>query len=391
MKPQAFQQPLRVLHLMSTYRWTGVAEPAVSLAKWVTQFGHDAWVAGIWGRSFEEEARARGVRLAKEIPLSLDYNPFRQAKLIEALREFCEAHHIDIVHAHLPHDHWIAALAFRWRHRTGPLVVRTYHRYENPRRDPLHRWLFEQATEGVITVSSAQQELLRRAYPGARLEVIFGGVDPERFRFNPEGRARVRADMGEKPGAMVAGLVAHLGYNRGIHWLLAAAPKVVEALPNATIWIVGQGELKEFLRNELRHPKYRRRVLLAGYRTDDLPHTYAAIDVGLLLGLGSEGSARAVLEAMATERPVIAVRKGALIDTISHGVDGFLVEEGDVVGLEQALLHLLGDPALARQMGRAAREKIVTSFTEETRARRTLEFYSQLLAVPRPTSAAIAS
>lgn len=381
MNERPFQPPLRILHLMSTYRWTGVAEPAVSLASWHARMGQETWVAGIWGRSFEEEAHRRGVRLAREIPLALDYNPVAQWKMIRAIRDFCVAQRIDVVHCHLPHDHWLAALALHGLRHPRPKLVRTMHRYESPRRDPLHRWLIAKLTDAVITVSSAQGALLRACYPAAaaRVWVIFGGVDPHRYRFDPAGRESVRADMGEKPHAVVAGLVAHLGFNRGIQWLLAAAPAVVERLPQAVIWIVGQGELKDFLRRELCRPIYRRRVLLAGYRTDDLPALYSAIDVGLLLGLGSEGSARAALETMATSRPVIAVRKGSLIDTITDGVDGWLVEENDVGGLTNALMTLLSDPARIRLMGEKARAKILTQFTEERRARETLQLYRCVL------------
>jgi glycosyltransferase involved in cell wall biosynthesis len=364
---------------MSTYRWTGVAEPAVSLAYWQQRMGCETWVGGILGRSFEEVASSRGVRLAREIPLSLDYSPRTQWQLLLKLREFCLTRRIDIIHTHLPHDHWVAAIAMRGIRQRRPLVIRTYHRYERLRRDLFHQWLFSKATAAVITVSSPQRELLRQAYRGVPIELIFGGVDPDRFCFNPEGRRRVRADMGEKPDAMVAGLVAHLGYNRGIQWLLAAAPSALDAVPNAVIWIVGQGELRDFLRQELRKPRYRRRVVLAGYRTDDLPDTYSAMDAGLLLGLGSEGSARAALETMATSRPVIAVRKGALIDTITHGVDGLLVEENDVDGLSRALIEVLGQPQRAAQMGEAARKKIVSQFTERHRAERTLQLYRKLL------------
>jgi glycosyltransferase involved in cell wall biosynthesis len=382
MESHAFQQPLRVLHLLSTYRWTGVAEPAVSLAVWHQRAGHETFVAGVGGRSFEESARERGARIATEIPLTLEYNPLRQWQLVRAIERFIRQHAIDVVHAHLPHDHWLAALAIRRVQDTPPVLVRTFHRYVAPRRDPAHRWLFERATDAIVTVSSAQGDMLRHAYPrvGGRIHVIHGGVDPQRFRFDPAARLRVRADMGEKPDAMVAGLVAHLGYNRGIQWLLAAAPTVVGTLDHATIWIVGQGELKNYLRRELKKEQYRRRVLLAGYRTDDLADTYSAMDVGLLLGLGSEGSARAALEAMATERPVVAVRKGALIDTITPGVDGWLVPENDVPALAAALIEALSDAERAKRMGQAAREKILSDFTEEHRARKTLELYEQLVA-----------
>ena len=381
MEQTRFQRPLRILHLMSTWRWTGVAEPALSVALWHQKWGHKTWVAGIWGRSFEEQAQARGANLAREIPLSRDYNPFRQWALIGAIVKFCADHQIDIIHAHLPHDHWLAVLALLKIKTKSVRMVRTFHRYEKPRMDPAHRWLYERKTDALITVSRAQGEMLQECFPRAkaRIHVVHGGVDPEVFRYDDAGRREVRADMGERLDARVAGLVAHLGYNRGIQWLLAAAPSVVEAVPNATIWIVGDGEMRQFLRKELRKPCYRRRVLLAGYRSNDLPQVYSALDVGLLLGLGSEGTARAALETMATGRPVIAVRKGALIDTITHGEDGLLIEENDVPALQKALIDLLSNPLLAQKMGEKAREKIISSFTEEVRARRTLDLYFSLL------------
>ncbi|GIX45093.1 MAG: hypothetical protein KatS3mg130_1501 [Candidatus Sumerlaea sp.] len=378
---RASTEPLRILHLLATSRWTGVAEPAVSTAQLQQARGHTVWVAGIWGRSFEQVVEARRVPRATGFELRYDYRPWVQLETIRGLCEFIKREQVDVVHCHLIHDHWIAALALRRLGPTRPLLVRTVHRYESMRRDPAHAWLFQRATDLIITVSQEQKRIIENAYPRLcdEVEVIYGGVNPNRFRPDLPGAALVRADMGEPPDARVAGLVAHLGYNRGHRWLLRVAPRVVATVPNSTIWIVGQGELKSFLRHELRKPQYRGRVLLTGYRTDDLPETYAAMDVGLLLGIGSEGSARAALEAMATARPVIAVRKGALVDTISHGADGLLVPEDDDAALESALIRLLGNPEEARRMGEAARRKVLERFTEDIRAERTLEAYRRAL------------
>src|SRR5690606_33655320 len=99
----------------------------------------------------------------------------------------------------------------------------------------------------------------------------------------------------------------------------------------------------------------------------------------LLLGLGSEGSARAVLEAMSTECAVIAVRKGALIDTITDGVNGLLVEENNVEQLSAGLIRLLGNLEEARRLGRTARQTILEKFTERRREEETWEAYTELL------------
>ena len=72
-----------------------------------------------------------------------------------------------------------------------------------------------------------------------------------------------------------------------------------------------------------------------------------AIAVSELLGL-------TVLEAMASGTPVIASRIGGLREVVDDGVTGFLVEPGDVGALRARLAQVLGDPALAARLGRAA-------------------------------------
>ena len=183
--------------------------------------------------------------------------------------------------------------------------------------------------------------------------------------------------MGEKPDAVVGGIVAHLGYNRGHRWLLKAAPAALEQARNGVIWIVGKGEMKKELRRACHDPKFQNRLVMAGYRSSDLPETYSAMDFAMLLGLGSEGSARATLEAMATGRPVIGINKGALKDTITHGVDGFLVDEDDVGALTDCLTKLLTSPELCQRMGAAAREKILAKFTEARRHEVTTQAYDR--------------
>jgi len=375
----ASDQP-RILHLVSNSRWTGVAEPATSLASEQMAAGWQVWMACIWGRSMDEQLRKRGFHLATDLRIPRRINPLATLRDVRHLREFLIHNKIQVVHCHQLHEHWLAALALRgWKGSDRPLLVRTVHRYEPMRKDPWHTWLFARATELLITVSTEQSDLIRAAYPNARanVEVIFGGIDPDRFSPNPAGARQVRADMGESADAIVGGIVAHLGYNRGHRWLLKALPAALTQAPNGVVWIVGRGELRRELRQVCKDPKFFNRLVMAGYRSDDLPETYSAMDFSMLLGLGSEGSARAALEAMACAKPVIAVDRGALNDTISNGVDGFLVAENDVAGLTECLVKLLTNRELCQRMGTAAREKVLAKFTEHRRFEVTSEAYAR--------------
>lgn len=368
----------RILHLVSNSRWTGVAEPAASLAAHQQADGWQVWMACIWGRSMHEELLKRGFQLALDLRIPRRINPLATLADVRRIRQFLQANNIEVVHTHQLHEHWLAALALRgWQGPNRPLLVRTVHRYETMRRDPWHKWLFAKATDLIITVSTEQKELIAASYPGARanIDVVFGGVDPQRFTPEGDGAPGIRADMGEKPGAVVGGIVAHLGYNRGHRWLLKSAVPALQQAARGVLWIVGKGEMRKELRRECLNPIYHNRLVMAGYRSRDLPETYRAMDFALLLGLGSEGSARAALEAMASGRPVIGVRKGALIDTINSGIDGFLVDENDVPGLTDCLTRLMNDPQLCQRLGAAARRKILEQFTEEKRHTETISAY----------------
>jgi len=375
----ASDQP-RILHLVSNSRWTGVAEPATSLASQQMAAGWQVWMACIWGRSMDEQLRRRGFHLATDLRIPRRVNPIATLRDVRRLRRFLIHHQIQVVHCHQLHEHWLTALALRgWKGSNRPLLVRTVHRYEPMRKDPWHTWLFARATDLLITVSTEQSDLIRSAYPNVRanVEVIFGGIDPQRFSPDPAGARQVRADMGENAEAIVGGIVAHLGYNRGHRWLLKALPTALSQAPDGVVWIVGRGELRRELRQVCKDPKFFNRLVMAGYRSDDLPETYSAMDFSMLLGLGSEGSARAALEAMACGKPVIAVNRGALKDTITSGVDGFLVEENDVAALTAYLVKLLSNRELCERMGAAAREKVLARFTELRRFEVTTEAYAR--------------
>jgi glycosyltransferase involved in cell wall biosynthesis len=91
-----------------------------------------------------------------------------------------------------------------------------------------------------------------------------------------------------------------------------------------------------------------------------------------------------VLEAMASETPVVASRTGGLPEVVRDGETGFLVEPGNVEELGDRIDRLLRDPALARRMGRTAREVVLDQFTWDRTAQRCLAAYNELTASSTP-------
>jgi len=106
-----------------------------------------------------------------------------------------------------------------------------------------------------------------------------------------------------------------------------------------------------------------RHCLFLGYQEDVAPY-YAAFDA-LVLPSRNEGTPVSAIEALAAGRPVVANRVGGVPDVVRDGVDGFLVEPGDVGELAERLALLARDRELREQMGAAGRERVVSRYSVE--------------------------
>lgn len=376
------QRPLNILHFISSGRWTGAAEPAAALARQQIRNGHQVAFAGIGGTSLERMVGAFDVPFLPGFAFERRPSPglFRQdmQRLAARIAE-CKP---DIVHCHLPHDHWLAALTLRRRRRMAkaPAIVRTMHRYAPPRRDLLHRWLVGKGSEMVITVSDeARRGMIERVgLPAPKVAWVRGAVDLERFR--PDlSRDHIRQIAGAPKDARIAGQIARMQPHRGHHWFLDTIETVVREVPEAFYLIAGRGEIKMEIKNRISaHPlsKHMRRL---GYRKDDLPETYAGLDVSVLLQPGSDGTCRAMLEAMACARPVIGTALGAIRDTITPGETGWLVEPDDRNSLALALIEALAHPERTAEMGQAARRWVEEHHSYQRQYEKVMDVYQQAI------------
>jgi glycosyltransferase involved in cell wall biosynthesis len=89
---------------------------------------------------------------------------------------------------------------------------------------------------------------------------------------------------------------------------------------------------------------------------------YARSSIVVVPSLWQEPFGLVLLEAMASRKPVVAYRSGAVPEIVADGETGFVVEKGNVEQLAQRVLDLLKDPGLAGKMGEAGRQRVVREF-----------------------------
>ncbi|BDG08152.1 glycosyltransferase family 4 protein [Anaeromyxobacter paludicola] len=370
---------MRILELLSSPYWTGPAEPMASVARELVRRGHEVQLA-VEGRrqgDLRDRLRGLGLDVREGLTLSTRSGPLATWRDVRALRR--AAREYDVLHAHFSHDHALALLAGAGtgRHR----VVRTVHSSRSLSRRPLQR-LAHRRSDGLVAVCPAHGRELVEGFglPPERVLVTRGAVDGARFA--PDG-PDLRAELGLAPGQPVAGIVARVKPDRRHGELVEAFRGVVERLPEARLLVVGRGEGLAAVRARVAALGLERAVIFAGYRTGaELPAAYRTFDVNVLLAEGNDGTCRALLEGMACGRPGIAYRFGAPEDAILDGGTGLLAPDGDLPALTAALTALLSDPARARALGRAARARMTTLFTEEARGAAVEAFLRRILSLP---------
>jgi glycosyltransferase involved in cell wall biosynthesis len=212
--------------------------------------------------------------------------------------------------------------------------------------------------------------------PAERTRVIYGGADPERFA--------------PRKGASRRGIlyVGRLTPHKGVDRLLRALPE------GAHLTVVGSGGHDRHL-PEREYPALLRRlaagraVTFAGPVPDaGLPTLLRNAEVLVIPSVHhtcygrhveiSELLSLTAIEAMASGTPIVASRIGGIPEVVRDGETGFLVDPGDVKGLNGRLSELLGNPRLARRLGRGGRELVLERFTWEACADRCLAAYGEL-------------
>jgi glycosyltransferase involved in cell wall biosynthesis len=272
-------------------------------------------------------------------------------------------------------------------------------------------WLRQFATETserrmhkvdlMIGVSDYITEGTRIRFPAiaARCHTVYNGVDTVRFCPSPP--------QNEGPQRLL--FLARVSPEKGVHVLIKAFKILAQSRPTLQLDIVGRAgilpyiylapdpddraiaSLEPFYGNRLSE-MVRRQLILKGHGyLDDLvadaagdgrivfhgviPHAetidlYSQATVMLIPSVWNEPSPLPAYEAAACGLPIVSTRSGGIPEIVEHGRTGLLVARGDAEELALAISEVIDDPALARAMGVAGRQRVLERFTWEASARR---------------------
>lgn len=359
----------------------GVVNHILALDKQFTMMGHDVRVIApashgvpTIGDRFIPIGRPRPIPASGSIcriTLSLWLAP--RIKKVLAREKF------DIIHLHEPFMPMLCSALLRFSETAN---VGTFHAYHG---SPGYNFgwpisaiiLYRRRRKlmGKIAVSRPAMNFASKHVPG-HYDIIPNGVDLEHFTPDVAPIERFR------DGKINILFVGRLEKRKGLDHLLKAYRQVKAEVPESRLIVVGPGT-----RLRKKYEKHVRRsglkdVVFVGYTSyDELPRYYKTADIFCTPATGRESFGIVLLEAMAVGTPVVATNIDGYAGVMTQGKEGLMVPPKDDTELARALLSLMSDEPLRRQMG-ARGMATAQQYDWKKIARQVFELYIKVLSEP---------
>jgi glycosyltransferase involved in cell wall biosynthesis len=273
---------------------------------------------------------------------------------VQTAIEACHLCDVDVIHAHMPKSHVLAAIASGLVHRP---VVATIHGMHLT----AHELGVALACKSHLITNCQETyiQALALGIPEERVNLFPNGVDTKRFSLEKSGED-LRKVIGIPSTTVLIGFVGRLEFEKGPDLFLSAAGHIHQQRTDVQFAIVGAGSMNKELKDMALKLKLQQHLHFLEWSTE-LPEIYAAFDL-IAHTSRSDGTSLVVLEAMSSGKPVIGMAVGGVRDIIENEHTGVLINREDWKHMGNEAIKLLDQPRLLNEMGKAGRIRVEEHF-----------------------------
>ena len=314
--------------------------------------------------------------------------PWRDLQALMALYRLFRRRRFELVHSVSPKAGLLAMLAGRLARVpvrihtfTGQVWV-TRRGYARGWLKLMDRLIAVFATHVLIDSPTQREFLLAQRVVSAEKSRVLGkgsvsGVDASRFRPDPQARAAVRQKLGYRDGDVVFLFLGRLNRDKGVIDLAQAFARIAATAQNARLLVIGPDEdgIQSLMQASLANAAAQARYVPYTDRPEDY---MAAADVFCLPSY-REGFGTTIIEAAAAGIPAIGSRIYGITDAIDDGTTGLLFDPGDIGQLADAMLRLVSNELLRREMGERARARALRDFPAGAITAELMRFYASAI------------
>lgn len=327
--------------------------------------------------AFDLDQRAR--------KLDIDYCEVIQTKrldrnLLPALQRVLNDFAPDIVHAH---DYKSTFYASRLSKNNSVKPISTLHGWTGHHwREkfiyyPGERLVLRKFPLCLAVSSDIRNTLIRWGVPANRVQVILNGIDPSRYRPDPQAARESRKTLGLTVDDIAIGAVGRLERQKRFDVLIQAFAELKREVRNARLFIAGEGSLQQALQNQIDRLGLRNSCHLLGHRSDMLD-LYQGFDL-LAQSSDYEGTPTVVVEAMSLRIPVVATDAGGTAELITHQEHGLIVPPRQPSILATAIRQTIENKSETDKRVEQAHRRARMELTFEERTRQLTQAYKKLV------------
>lgn len=331
------------------------------------------------------EARLQNLIVIPELVRPV--HPLKDVLALRKLEKILREQKPDIVHTHSGKAGILGRLAAN-RARV-PVIIHTIHgpsfgKFQNAPANFVFREAEKYAgrfTTHFVVVADAMKNQYLAAGIGTpeQYTKIFSGFVLEPF-LAAGNDMELRKKLGIAPDDFVIGKIARLFKLKGHDDLFAIAPELVRQNPKLKFLLIGDGPWRGRLENLARSLGIETHFIFTGLvPPDEVPKYTGIMDALIHLSL-REGLPRALPQALAAAKPVVAYDCDGAGEACFDGQTGFLIQSGDFTALKKRVLQLANDPLLCKTMGRTGQQFVRENFPVEKMVQDTYTLYMKLAA-----------
>lgn len=236
---------------------------------------------------------------------------------------------------------------------------------------------FEMAKSIISPTIAYKQKLMSLGVRSNKIKVIHYGIDFNKFNCAKKSKTFISRYGCEKSRLILS--VGRLNYQKGFSYLINAMPAILKKIPDVKLMIIGEGEQFAALKYLIESLGLNKSVIFTGALSQkEMALAYASTDVFVLPSL-FESFGISIVEAQAAGKPVIGTRTGGLPEALIENKTGLLVEPRDSKQLEVAILKVLLNPELNKELGKEGQTFVKLQYSMQSTLDDVISTYSKII------------
>lgn len=303
--------------------------------------------------------------------ICFERNPFKLGNVTAYydLKALIEKGDFDIIHCHTPVGGALTRLAARNARKKGSTVIYTAHGFHFFKGASLINWMLyypmenflSRYTDKIITINFEDYKIAKHFHSPHTYYVNGVGIDPDVFCTNENTEQSVRKELGISENTCIIISVGELIKRKNYITIFKALERIKDK--DFLCLICGQGVLENQLIDYVKKSNLSTKVKFLGFRRD-IPRLLHGSQIFVFPSL-QEGLPVAVMEAMGSEKPIVASDIRGTNDLVKDNVNGYLLAPNDIDGFASKISYLIENPSIANSMGKKSREMIKPYYIDE--------------------------